>query len=191
MYLGNAGASTVNIHVQLQGQPPDTRPAMYMYPPEAEVKRYALMCSPDNEPTSDISPHGVAIFVGQVPSMIPIQYLAWVIDTICAEYVVVYCQQGRKHGTARAWIRPDKVELVLSKTRVALLDVRGVWVPLDAAQKALLESYVERVRTGEVPEVLSDGRVPKSAMVFERLGKPKQNSQAEPEVGYLGSKVRR
>jgi hypothetical protein len=184
MFLGHANSDPNNVHKVaefatdqgVQGGMPLVR-----YPPGDSVKRYHDMARPDYEPEEE----STAIFVGQVPNMMPLPYLAWAIDTITKSYIVTAVKHAKKSGCAVAFVRSSEKEKLFAASRKVLFDVIGYWCPETTEQKEKLEEYTQTLRAGSWPEVHKDGRIPKSCMVFEELGRPKQSTQPAPDLGHL------
>ena len=143
------------------------------FPSEATLVKYTPLCVPGFMP-----PDRCATFVGQVPNMLPLEAIAWTIDTMAECYVVQWLCQTKKNGCAKLWTRDTEAQrqlIGLSKT--VLFDVNGFWWPEDEYQQASLKSYITELQAGRVD---ADPRVPKCPMVFEELGLPKETSQLTP-----------
>jgi len=91
MFLGNAQSSPDNIQRRLHN-----REGVLNYPPTQYVTRYERMSDPR------IDARIVTLFVGQVPSMLPLPYLGYVIDAICEDYVTEHVHHWWHPGGGRA-----------------------------------------------------------------------------------------
>ncbi len=182
MFLGHEQSDPANVHQRVG----TGNIRLIHYPPAPKVERYKSI--------TERAPPEVAVtmFVGQIPNMMPLPYLAWSIDAICGQYVIESLKHARKSGCAVAFVRPDVLDVVLSKSRSILFDVHGLWYPDPSKPEQLefLHAYCTELRSGEYPEVHADGRVPKGCIVFEEMGKPKLSSQAAPDLGHLQTRDR-
>jgi hypothetical protein len=184
MFLGHANSDPNNVHRIPDFMQESNLPEIPLkrYPPHEKVLRYYAMAKPDFKPDETTS---TAIFVGQVPNMMPLPYLAWAIDTIVGRYIVTCVKHAKKSGCAVAWVRTEECPRLYEHSRSVLFDVTGYWCPADETQKEKLEEYTQTLRAGAFPDVHKDGRIPKSCMVFEELGRPRQTTQPAPELGHL------
>ena len=132
------------------------------YPNFERVTRYNKIVHDHQHPTVVKN----SIFVGQVPNLLPLQYLAWILDTITGEYGTRWVLQTTKNGCAKAWMRDDIAQhKVIRMNRRVLFDVTGYWFAADDDAADDLRRYVDSLGGPGTPS--QDPRLPRGLMVLE------------------------
>ena len=133
------------------------------FPNFERVERYSSKVDEVGPPRVSVK-H--SIFVGQVPNLLPLQYLAWVLDTIIGEYGTTWVLQTAKNGCAKAWMRDEQAQhKVITMNRRVLFDVTGFWLAEDDTATAALRAHVQRISASGAPS--QDPRLPRGLMVLE------------------------
>jgi len=144
------------------------------YPTTVQLRRYHnVAMSMSRPPDAPSEP----IFVGQVPHLIPVEIIGWVLDTLLKRYSVLWMARGRKTGCVKAWVtnRAD-LEALLEFSKCVMFDLNGVWYTsvtdkdLRSVQVLDLEDYCARIKAGQAHV---DARLPKGSMVLELVGQPR------------------
>jgi len=150
------------------------------YPTRQQLQRYHyLALSMQRPPDVPAEP----VFVGQVPHLLPVEIIGWVIDTLLKKYSCLWMAKGRKTGCVKAWVtnRSD-LEALLEYTRCIMFDLNGIWYvssndrELRSVQLAELDDYCIRIKSGHEHV---DPRLPKGSIVFELVGHPKLRTAAD------------
>lgn len=172
MFLGgnNVGDVPANAHsVPLKQLPPDRRPQYVAYPPPdaPEVAKYTSKCCTQRAwARGDQN----VVFIGQVPRLLPLQYIPWALDLLLEEYGTRWVLQTQPNGCAKAWVDdPAHCRTLIDRSKHMLFDVCGVWVARTRAQVEAMMAYQAGLQTGGP----LDGRVPKHGMIAEGLRPPK------------------
>lgn len=144
------------------------------YPSADQVTAYkSIMFYGNNMPTS-----GVGLFVGQLPNALPLEYAAWVLDTIIGKYAIIH---GMIHRGPRGWAKffvqdMDTASLMLRYTHKIFFDVNGVWVARTPEQAIVMKKYSDHIAAGLIRY---DNRIPRFPAPIELLGHPRPPSQLD------------
>lgn len=192
MYLGGSRPSDtpVNTHEgRLSGA---MTYVAYPPPDDALVTRYEKMvhtlraCPPSNflsDRRVDNRSDDIVLFLGQIPRLLPLNYVPWVLDLLLADYCVSWVLQTQTNGCAKAWVfMPEQAFLLKSLNKCLLFDVCGVWVAKTAEEQVVMTAYQIELNSGTL---LIDSRVPRNGMVIE-ASKRHVNSQALFQVPRPG-----
>lgn len=147
------------------------------YPPpdDTEVQRYVSMthtqhaCPPYSflapERTVNSQNYGDStLFLGQIPRLLPLNYVPWALDLLLEEYGTRWVLQTQANGCAKAWVFTDKqAKLLIERSKHLLFDVCGVWVAKTAVEKQIMQAYQREIASG----ISLDSRVPRNGMVVE------------------------
>jgi hypothetical protein len=135
----------------------------YAYPVEGKaIQRYNRIVDMVRHP-----PAKNVLFIGQVPNLLPLPYLAWTLDLLLGEYGVHWVLQTAKNGCAKVWTRQERqMAQLLLLTKHVLYDVCGVWVARTDAAAEALRKYATQLKSGAEP---CDPRLPRGLMVIESL----------------------
>jgi len=144
------------------------------YPTTSQLHRYSIVAqSFSRPPDAPAEP----VFVGQVPHLLPVEIIGWVIDTLLKRYSCLWMARGRKTGCVKAWVtNRNDLEQLLEFTRCVMFDLNGIWYvspsdrELRATQLMDLDEYCNRIKAGHEH---IDPRLPKGSIVFELVGHPK------------------
>jgi len=164
MYLGNvASDKPINAHDRLRSEAYAKIIRYVAYPSFERVRRYEARVDEQRHPPNNRN----NVFVGQVPNLMPLPYLAWCLDTALGEYGVRWLLQTTKNGCAKVWCRDDIAQnSLLKRNKCVLFDVCGMWTAeTDEGTKSIAD-YVENLRRDEQP---CDPRLPRSLMVLEGM----------------------
>lgn len=171
MFLGGNNAADVpaNAHTRAMEQmPPDARPQYVAYPPpdSPEVSRYMAKCCTQRAWAR--GDQNVA-FIGQVPRLLPLQYIPWALDLLLEEYGTRWVLQTQPNGCAKAWVDDEAHCTTLTeRSKTMLFDVCGVWVARTRPQIDASMAYQATLQS----QGPLDGRVPRHGMIAEKLRPP-------------------
>ncbi len=158
MYLGDIGDPHDNIHSKALTAFIGPSLVYVAYPPPTsrETTRYERIVDDRR------AAHGTSIFLGQVPHHLPLQYVAWAVDLLLAEYAVKWVLKTQRNGCARVWcITTELNDELTRRTGRLLFDIRGVWVAYDARAADRIRDYVNS------PFLIVDPRLPRRPLVAE------------------------
>jgi len=164
MYLGNvASDKPVNAHDRLRSESYTKIIRYTPYPAFERVRRYEARVDEQRHPPNNRN----NVFVGQVPNLMPLPYLAWCLDTVLGEYGVRWLLQTTKNGCAKVWCRDEIAQSqLLKRNKRVLFDICGMWIADTDEGAAAIADYVETLRREELP---CDPRLPRSLMVLEGM----------------------
>lgn len=121
-----------------------------------------------------------SFFIGQLPHLLPLPYVAWSLDFLMEEYGTKWILQTHKNGCAKGWAESAaQLELLLGPLNGRLLfDVCGVWVARSDEEKRILDDYL---RVIQETNTSVDVRIPRTAINLEPLKSQvrKQDQQAQ------------
>lgn len=179
MYLATSSGndSADNKHYEVVKEMPAFKRKEIEYIPyctKDDIERYRVMgdasCVPDRiaDPTKQGHvPVEASAFIGQVPNLLPLAYLAWAIDTLCQMFVVEWVTQTSNNGCARVWLwREFAPDIVTDKTHRVLFDIQGAYFARTAAAADELHDYSWQMRQGERD---CDPRLPRGLLVIEKM----------------------
>lgn len=121
-------------------------------------------------PTAQVPPqqNQNVVFVGQLPTLLPMQYLAWAIDTLLKEYAVLWVLQKQKNGMAKVCLKTeDQRDRLVALSKYMLFDICGVWIAETKEQFDHFCEYTQAIRNGDI--FINDSRVPRHGMTVEKL----------------------
>lgn len=121
-------------------------------------------------------PQLAGVFVGQVPFTLPPAYLAWAINLLVGQEIVVEALMARNQSCGRVVIPREYIQHVLSLSESALFDSSGLWVARTPEQVKELELFSASLGTGEFGSHLLRHPLPKKAIVI----RPQQPRQSKP-----------
>lgn len=119
-----------------------------------------------------------ALFMGQIPNMIPIHYLEWFIDTLLERYTFACVKPSKKTGTAQLFVPNNVVDELLQLSRTAWCDIRGVWIAKTPKGKTFFQELKESIP--DIPSIYKDGRITKNPLVIDHLKNPINNQAKKP-----------
>ena len=148
----------------------------YAYPELKEIMCYAELCTAKH---TDKVFSGFPLFVGQVPNLLRLEYIAWCIELLAQDCVIVQLVQSSRKGVCKLFVESaDQREMLIREFNGKMLfDLNGVWIPDPdvESQKYHFSQYVRRlhVPSGDQKEdtqegsVGRDNRLPRRPIVME------------------------
>jgi len=178
MYLGGSEPTDLpeNAHKFLKER---QMPYVAYPPPESpEVARYKHKV--DTTRAFARGDH-LVVFIGQIPKLLPLNYVPWAMDLLMEEYGCKWVLQTQANGCAKAWVETEEqCQKLVENNKNLLFDVCGVWIARTPSEQRIMKEYQQSLQLCAA----FDNRVQRHGAIIERL-RPPQSANPVRAPGAL------